>query len=171
MDILNFVEKDLETMICENAESMKSSGFIHFYKNIYRQMRLPLGGIVDIFTYEISGSTFSASVIELKRGIINSDAISQILKYGSEIHYLLSSKFKYNVDIGMYLVGSSRDENLYSETYFINNLYIYEYYFNINGLSFCENKESRHSDPKESTFEWGDWGNTFYENLINKPPK
>lgn len=136
MGILNsFTEKDLETMIMDNRSIISERGLSIFYKNTDRQVKVPLGGIIDIFTWEISENTLFARVIELKKDEISMVALVQALDYYECVSYnrMLFDK----VSIEIILIGSViKDDLKFLKNMEIPNLSLYTYDFGFNGLFF-----------------------------------
>lgn len=85
---MNFLEKDLETIIWENYERCEERGLKinqQFYKHgkLYRQLNLAPYGIADLVCLRFfpRDKVFYAQVIELKKGKVDTTAYMQAKRY------------------------------------------------------------------------------------------
>lgn len=136
----DFSEKSLEIMIFENRHAIRDRGFDKFYKHTERQFKLPNGGIIDLFTYEIEGDHIKFRIIELKKGKLNLAAFDQILSYFIEVWAILDRSFK-KVTYECVLVGEEVDDFIEGLLMFGTDMNIFTYSFGYDGLFFKNKKE------------------------------
>lgn len=132
----DFLEKTLEDIIFENYKTIKNVGLPVMYSNIQRQFVLPSGKIIDLITWEIVDGTLSLNIIELKRKTGNYSSLSQLLNYVNEVVCHTVGRFS-KIDIKCIVVCKEIDRD-FSNILLINpqNLFIYTYKYDINGISF-----------------------------------
>lgn len=131
----DFSEKSLETMMFENRKEIHERGFDRFYENVIRQFRLPNGGIIDLFTFEIENNELKFRIIELKKGCIDSAAYWQIFGYFIEVASKTEHDFE-KVTYELVLVGESLTEEIETMVMVGTDLAIYTYSFGYDGLVF-----------------------------------
>lgn len=148
-------EKELEDVIYHtNDEKIQSKGL--FYKGVkFRQLKIGNYGIADIVTayrsYYHNKSILTITVYELKKGILNTSAFLQALRYCMGIkRYINERKPNILFKLRIILVGDSIDLNsdfVYLTTLFdnestyiangkISSVNLYTYSFDIDGFSF-----------------------------------
>lgn len=163
MNVLKmFFEKDLEDMMFENRLTLKDRGFAEFYPNVARQVRLPLGGIIDILTWDIVGDLLKVRVIELKKNSIDIAAFTQVSQYAG-IFFAHSIMFE-KLEIEIVLVGLYPDGDLLDIITAIDypNIKLYTYSFDYNGLKF----EKFTTKPKKSIEELKVKLGSSYESFV-----
>ncbi len=133
----DFLEKTLEDIIMENKEIISSKGFPQLYKRTIRQLRLPKGGIIDIFSYEIRNGVLYGKIFELKRQEMTVDSYKQICSYHYELLMNTLSHFT-EVNIELYLVGHDVSEELFTIMAAGTNVKVLFYRYPINGIEFKE---------------------------------
>lgn len=130
----HFTEKTLEDLIFQNHSTIHQKGFEIMLNNIKRQYRLPSGKIVDLVTFESDGDELMLYVIELKKGEVSADTVSQAFGYYNELMFYLSETYK-TIHHKIILVGYEVMEIPLLD-FLKGNIDIYKYNYDINGLSF-----------------------------------
>ena len=142
---MDFLEKELEDIIFEHLDSkdnikkLRKLGLKIDPRKptiIKRQLRIGNYGTADIVTILRHKQRLYVDIFELKRDIIDIDSLIQIIRYQTGIkRYLDSRDFNYNVRL--YIIGKKLRTNdgvyLFEE---VDNLSIYAYELDIDGLSF-----------------------------------
>jgi hypothetical protein len=115
---MNFLEKDLETIIWENYERCAEKGLdigqaFYAYGKAYRQMNLAPYGIADLVYIRFAprDNLYYVQVIELKRGKIDSAAYLQAKRYQTAVFGLLDRLRKregldFKVALSSVLIGN-----------------------------------------------------------------
>jgi len=132
----DFLEKTLEDIIFENYKVIKNVGLPVMYSNIQRQFSLPSGKIIDLITWEITDNILFLNIIELKRKTGSYSALSQLLNYVNEVVCHTVGRFK-RIDIKCIVICKEIDKD-FNNILLINpqNLFIYTYKYDINGVCF-----------------------------------
>jgi hypothetical protein len=158
---MKFLEKDLEEIIFSADNSELLNRGLYLYKNKIRQLKLGNYGICDILAWQkhndyFHGNILKIQIIELKQNEVNFHTLSQSLKYARAIQRYLQfrkSKIVYQIDI--VLIGkivNDIDSTFYLPTLFnsnedkyqaINNINIYSYGYEIDGLKFYDFNDIR----------------------------
>ncbi len=93
---MNFLEKDLETIIWENYERCAEKGLdidqnFHRFGKKYRQLNLAPYGIADLvfFHYSPAQKAYFVQVVELKKGRIDTAAYQQAKRYQTALLALI----------------------------------------------------------------------------------
>lgn len=149
-------EKKLEDIVFDHlshAEYYKGLGEVFDHDNILKVLRqVDLGpyGIADIvviYESEFDGS-IPVDIIELKKGTVGKNALMQAIRYKAGIKHQFELL---GIDIGhisLTLIGGSiSDENNFSIIYrAIDDLYIYTYDLNSNGIVLKDECNWRFTD-------------------------
>lgn len=154
----DFLEKTLEDIIFENKNVIHSYGLPRFKSKSFRQVILPSGKKIDILGFEIIKGYINFDIYELKREIINPDAISQAFGYLDEIVNLINGSFKgWSAEIIM--VGKKYDP-LSMIKYSTVPIRVYTYDYRLNGINFTEaSRNQRYFEPHEAfSLEVWAWG-------------
>lgn len=129
-----FFEKKLEQIVFEQRKIAHTKGLDIFYENAERQVYLS-GKKVDILTWEIKEEVIYARIIEFKREKVKEGALFQVLDYYQEFFINIAGAFK-GYKIEMVLVGTEISLNVKSAANVTNNLKLYEYDYNFDGIFF-----------------------------------
>ena len=110
---MNFLEKDLESIIWKNYERCEERGldieqFIYNGGERYRQMNLAPYGIADLvyIRYTPWDSTYWVQVIELKKGKVDAAAYMQAKRYQTAIKTALELSNERSGKVGKILLSS-----------------------------------------------------------------
>ena len=132
----DFFEKTLEEIIIQNKDVISQKGFPLLLDNTIPQFRLPSGKFIDIISFSISDDGhISVKIFELKREVINSDALCQVSDYASEFYLYCYPHFK-SISIERFVIGTdvSKDAKALNDAQISIELYLYKY--TINGIYF-----------------------------------
>lgn len=156
MDMLNdFLEKTLEDIIYSNRDTISNRGLSKFKGNAYRQVILPSGRKIDILGFEIKDGVLNCDIYELKREVINADAICQAFNYYTELKYITKNYFK-NIDAKIIMVGRKYEPVSVIDALPIPiEVYTFEYY--IDGIKFSQIKNRYTYSEPNSSFSFGLW--------------
>lgn len=136
----NFLEKTLEDIIYENRDIIQNRGFPKLLRHTKRQLKLPSGFIIDLFSFQIDTNVLHFKIIELKRDTITMDSIAQIGRYYDEISWLTSAYPFVNYDL--ILVGKEIDNAALAAWRISQRLFLYTYKYDYNGIKFDQRTES-----------------------------
>lgn len=155
---MNFLEKDLETIVWENYVACAEKGLAidqNFFQHgkCYRQLNLAPYGIADLIYihYSAGQGSWHIQIIELKRGKIDMAAYQQAKRYQTALHDLLR-KSKSGSDqtpliFTTVLIGNEV-ETKGDFTFVLNydfNCLAFTYSYGFHGIEFKEiGKEWRH---------------------------
>lgn len=147
---MEFIEKDLEEIIyeackCEEGRNHLFERGISISGTLLRQLDLGSYGRADLVSMFFDGPGnryMNVNVIELKRGIVDSNALSQACRYLTGLKRYFSSKDKFSditIDYKITLIG--KDVNRQDDFVFIYNecsefCEIYKYKYEIDGIHF-----------------------------------
>lgn len=81
----DFFEQNLEDIIFDNRHEIHERGFCEMGKVNFRQFTLPSTKRIDIISYSACGYDDYVNVIELKRDVVDQDALLQAIGYVSEL--------------------------------------------------------------------------------------
>lgn len=147
---MNFLEKDLETIIYDNYEACAGRGLEidqQFYKwgKRYRQLQLAPYGIADLVNihYSPGQDLYLVQVMELKKGKIDSSAYLQAKRYGWAIFEVLDRLRKneglsYKIGLSYVLVGNELELSG-DFVYALNtdiDCSVYTYSYGFDGIKF-----------------------------------
>lgn len=131
-------ERQLEDLMFEHADELHERGFIKFHKHIRRQVTLPSGLIIDLISFEVIDNALKFKLIELKRDVINWDALVQLNNYFTEIADCIFNHFDV-VEWELILVGSDIDVRFSALSESLSkHVKMYLYSIGFNGISFAE---------------------------------
>ncbi|GAB3278452.1 hypothetical protein GCM10027347_52870 [Larkinella harenae] len=157
MDIL---EKELEDMIWDAASTPEGREFLSYRGldiegKLLRQVPLGKYGIADLISVEFAGREMDfteprvlrnvlITVWELKRGIINTEAIMQAFRYLSAVKRIVNPERAYydrriHFSFRVRMAGSGLDHNtdlIYMLEHFRRQLSIFRYSFSYKGIDF-----------------------------------
>jgi hypothetical protein len=153
MSIQKFFEKNLEDILCEtDPRELKDRGLDCFdFDYAYRQVYLGKYGIADIVTIKFYGSVVRITIYELKKELVTSESLLQVLRYKKGIDRFMN---QYNLSnhhllIKCVLIGSEIEND--SETHgiidIINDISFYKYNYEANGINFSKIKSKHSFDP------------------------
>ena len=145
---MNFLEKDLESIIYESFANLKdrqqlvNRGLYHIEDAGYmaRQVRIGNYGIADLITMRRDESIIQIYVYELKKNVVNIDALIQCSRYARGIRSYLTKRFPTcKIFVDCVLIGARIDESsdwvyLFNES--LKNVSVYTYKYELNGLKF-----------------------------------
>lgn len=156
MDMLNdFLERTLEDIIYNNRRSIHTRGLSKLKSNAFRQVILPSGRKIDILGFEINDGVLYCDIYELKREVINADAICQAFNYYTELKFITANFFT-NIVAKIIMVGRRYEPVSIIDALPVPiNVFTYEYY--MEGIKFKEIEDRySYSVPHES-FSFGLW--------------
>jgi hypothetical protein len=149
MGTLNFLEKDLETIIYEaGASAIRERGLLSAHSgSMFRQVQLNRYGIADLVNVWLDAhGGINVTVFELKQDKVDVDAFLQAVRYVRGIQTLLEDYIPDRViKYHMVLVGRKVDtKGPFSYlTDVVNNLTVYTYDYQLDGIYF--KKESNYT--------------------------
>lgn len=180
---MKFLEKDLEDIIWEADYGWIRDRGLPIYDNALRQVRIGKYGIADIISWkryqktETTNGFLDIRIYELKRGIVDSKALSQSIRYAVGVRkYIHDIRWKFMMPIRMSLIcigESFADDDLFYMCEF--NQYsqsdmsfdFFRYSYNWDGILF---KRYFHENPKVTVdYGLGDSFNTeLWSNITYK---
>jgi len=151
---MSFLEKDLEYLLLEaNDELLDERGLCtELGANKRNQVYLGNYGTCDIIGWrrwseDVYGKIYQGldiTIVELKKDLIDIDAILQVIRYTKGVEqYLKKRKIKDRYKINSVLIGKRVDLKS-SACYlfdYIENLEVYTYKYEINGIYFNQEGE------------------------------
>lgn len=158
---MNFLEKDLETIIYETPNEILQERGLNISGRKKRQVRIGNYGIADMITLEKSIPSLmngdynffrpdSTEIIiyELKQNKISVNAFLQSLRYMKGVDMYLKSRNFNDYTIKLVLIGKEielQSSIIYLTDYFVDSnanpiLKFYTYIYEINGLKFIEHE-------------------------------
>lgn len=161
----DFLEKTLEDIIFENRHAIHNHGLPKFKNTVFRQLILPSGKKLDIFSYDLIDGHIEIDIYELKRHSINTDAICQAYNYFMEVLQYTSGKFK-SIDIHIIMVGRYYDPVMIFEKMGLP-FSVYTYDYKLSGMTFLKHQERRQLKTPNDDFCMGLWA--FGSNSIYYP--
>lgn len=162
---INFLEKDLETILFEAPqEEISKRGLSCFrHENIYRQITLGNYGFADIITnsfYQQSPEDMmhiTITIYELKNLKVDLSALAQIARYIKGVKRLtreLGNKENIALHVSGVLIGRSLELN--GDFVFLldmmEDIECYTYAFDYRGISFCKQSGFTMSKEGDSDF-------------------
>lgn len=151
----DFLEKTLEDIVFENKSIIHTKGFPKFKKNVFRQVAMPSGRKIDIFSYEIKDGKLYADIFELKLDRINTDAVCQAYNYFSELFQVIEGGFR-SFDIHIVLIGRKYDTiDIFNKMNLSYSCYTYDY--TMDGIMFTCHRERNEKFKPEESFINGLW--------------
>ena len=136
---MDFLEKDLEDIICNIENEKLESRGLKIYGKKLRQLRIGDYGIADVVSYSRINGVLVIDVIELKRKVIDVNTLLQALGYARGIQdYIKKSGFSHKFIVNISLIGYSIDTSsnfCYASSVF-SNLRFLTYNFNFDGIEF-----------------------------------
>ena len=140
---MDFIEKDLEEIIWETQKTdegrkLLAERGLDIRGKMFRQFNLGEYGTCDLLTIEFYDKYPHISVYELKRDLIDVNAVMQVCRYVTAIRRYIKYKYDSGCDVTSYLIGKTIQTNndfvfLCNE---LNNIEILLYSIDINGLKF-----------------------------------
>lgn len=152
----DFLEKTLEDIIFENKSTIFLRGIPEFLKRTFRQFILPSGKKIDIISFEILEEELFVQIWELKRDVINIDAICQAYDYLWEFMGAVHDFKKINSEI--ILIGKQYNPiSIMSDIK--SKISIFTYSYGMDGITFnvCRTfrgKSSPHSIFSSALYAW-----------------
>lgn len=137
----SFLEKDIEDFLVDIQQAIIVNGVI--VEIIKRQVTIN-GGVIDCVGI---GEDNCIYILELKKGIIDSKALVQLLNYMDYVtEYQKSAKEER--EIKGVLIGENISYQMQSALKFLNNVYFVEYesYFEFNERNYTFTKEFLNSE-------------------------
>jgi hypothetical protein len=137
-ECMDFLEKDLEQIICETPNNiLRQKGLIIRGRKL-RQVRIGNYGIADLVTYDRDDQDIHVNVYELKKEKIGISAYLQALGYAKGIRSYLKKRCPDRwVSISISLIG--RDLDTSGNFPFITDFTtcsFYTYHYDFDGLTF-----------------------------------
>lgn len=162
---MNFLEKNLETIIWENYDACEQRGLAidwSFFRGglTFRQLQLPPYGIADLVNmrYDAVNKQYVVQVIELKRGKIDMLAYMQAKRYITALHVLLRRANRHEERtpfvFATVLIGSEVDKSGDFVFAFNYDLHCkaFTYAYDFDGIRFTDiGKEWRLTNDTSST--------------------
>jgi DNA-directed RNA polymerase subunit N (RpoN/RPB10) len=148
---MNFLEKDLERILEEqlnnDPEVLYDLGLEHIdydlKTKVFRQLRIGNYGIADLVTVQRYMDNIIINVYELKKGVINEDALFQCSAYAKGIKSYLDKRGVKKYTVRKVLIGSSVETSgrfpfIFDEIQRENftDTSIYSFDFKIDGIRF-----------------------------------
>jgi len=154
---MRFLEKDLEDIIHSTSNRQLEDRGLIIKGFKLRQVRIGNYGVADLITIQkfanlmknqegkensyCNGHRIKVTIFELKKDQITSKTLSQALRYFKGVSEYINSVVvdKYELldyDIDLVLIGSRIESDMYYAGDFFDNLTIYKYEYNLNGLYF-----------------------------------
>lgn len=159
----DFLEKTLEDIIYENRKIIHLRGLPTLRPNAYRQFILPSGKKVDILAFEIQNGCLMCDIYELKKDIINSDAVCQAFGYYQEIKCLTKPFFR-RIEGRIIMIGRKYEPVSILDSLSIPiDVYTYEYL--MDGIRFIKNINPYVSHSPHKSFSFGMWA-FGYDGLV-----
>ena len=163
----DFLEQNLETIVYENQKECVKRGFPEFYENVKRQVRLPTGKIMDIFSFEIRNEIMFCKIFELKKEEISLNTIFQVVNYGYDL-YASVGKYSKDAQIELYCVGNElAGEILYLLAWGIN-ITMVTYSYNVDGIGFEVFKKNGFPYSEMRTPTFSEENEKFFKGLFEK---
>lgn len=151
----DILEKTIEDIIYENRKMIHARGLAKLKDKAFRQVILPSGKKIDILGFEISDGDLYCDIYELKRQVINADAISQAYGYYQELKNLTKNHFKsFNAQI--ILVGRKYEQVPVLDALSIP-VHVYTYEYKMDGIWFVEMKNTYSLPEPNESFSLGLW--------------
>lgn len=139
---MQFLEKDLETIIFETPNEVLQERGLDINGIKKRQLRIGNYGIADLVTcervwdYDLDTMVMQITVYELKQNNLGPEAFIQALGYAKGIKNYLKSRGIYP-NFKIVILGKIKPNgNLLYLTDFYNDMSLYTYEYNIDGLTF-----------------------------------
>ena len=145
----DFVERTVEDIIFNNRNVIHNYGLPKFKSKVFKQFYLPSGKKIDILAYDLINGHIHVDIYELKRFVINTDAVAQAYNYLVEFSALAAMNFK-SVDINIIMVGNRYEPvPIFEKMNLPFSVYVYEY--SIDGMRFncCQQKKQLYLPNEE----------------------
>lgn len=149
--VMRFLERDLENIIWDNIHykedirKLIGKGLTCLYDLPTtvraRQLRIGNYGIADMVTLNRNSDNIYVTVYELKKDEINIDSLIQAARYSRGITKYLNARFEHwHLYVDIVLIGNKINQSdwVYLFNSFVNDVSIYTYDFDIDGLRFIE---------------------------------
>lgn len=152
---MKFLEKDLEDIIFSADRQMLANRGLEIEGKLLRQVKLGNYGICDLLSiitpsynenFFDSGTgnhgSFYVTVYELKKDQISMSSFLQCVRYGKAIESYFNQR-GHECIIDFVLIGKYIDQNtdFIFLSDFMNNLEVYTYEYELNGISFKNHKK------------------------------
>ena len=150
---MSFLEKDLENLLLEANDELLDERGLCTELGVNKRNQVYLGnyGTCDIIGWrrwseDVYGKIYQGldiTIVELKKDLIDIDAILQVIRYTKGVEqYLKKRKIKDRYKIKPVLIGKRVDleTNACYLFDYIKNLDVYTYKYEINGIYFKEAK-------------------------------
>lgn len=149
---MKFLEKDLENIIYDAAqtnigrEKLRERG-LDLHGVTFRQVDLGDYGIADLVNIHVerseTGTYWRFSIIELKKGKIDINAVMQACRYKTALRKFVLKHFDasdYSVSFNIVMIGDSieKDNDFVFLYNFLRDVKIYTYDYKLSGLFFYE---------------------------------
>jgi len=153
---MKFLEKDLENIIYDAAqtnigrEKLRERG-LDLHGVTFRQVDLGDYGIADLVNIHVerseTGTYWRFSIIELKKGKIDINAVMQACRYKTALREFVLKHFDasdYSVSFNIVMIGDSieKDNDFVFLYNFLRDVKIYTYDYKLSGLFFYEVSKS-----------------------------
>lgn len=142
---MNFLEKDLEDIICKTDNQKLYERGLYINGKKLRQVRIGNYGICDLITYDRTHPfALTITIYELKKDEVNEKTFSQVIKYLTGIKSYLSRR-KPNLRVIYKIVLVGKTLNNYDSAAFLPSIFpsldIYTYEYKYDGIYFV-NKDN-----------------------------
>ncbi len=145
---IQFLEKDLENIIYDTPNKKLRERGLLIVGHKKRQLRIGNYGIADLVSFKRSwcssqGEVLLITVFELKQNKIDANTMMQAIGYCKGIErYISFRKKKLSVQFNIVLVGKTIcDGNFCYLTDFFNDMKIYNYSYEYDGIKFNQRGE------------------------------
>jgi hypothetical protein len=162
---IDFLERTLEDIVFENRSIIHQYGFPGLKNNTFRQLILPSGKKIDILSFDIENGRITMDIYELKRDVINTDAICQAYGYFIELWQIMGGGFK-AMDLHIIMVGRYYEPIPIFEKMALP-FSVFSYDYQLNGISFKKHQERRPIRETNENFCMGLWA--FATGMLNYP--
>lgn len=165
----DFFEKTLEQIIIQNQKIIHQKGFPQLLEHNISQFILPSGCKIDILSFSIDTTLegISFKVFELKREMIQIEALCQVSEYASQLYMLCCPHFKY-INIERFVVGTDYSTQVRSIMDAQVSIEIYLYKYTINGVAFKKSEsfmESSHNEVDKLLYSTSEESLSLYNKL------
>jgi len=161
----DFFEKTVEDIIFENKDIIHTRGFMKLKEHSFRQVYLPSGKKIDILGLEINNGNLFCDIYELKKKVINADAICQAYNYYTELKCITRGYFA-SFDAQIIMVGKTYEPVSVIDALPVK-IKVYSYDYKMDGIRFKELHNSYEYSAPNRSFSFGIWAKK-YANLTFK---
>lgn len=129
-------ESEIEQRIYDNGPSLEAMGFVSLYGNTAKQLTLPCGKRIDMFSWEASGGVLKCKIIEIKKDTLTVKCLSQVIGYLDSLWETIGVSFFKEIHSELIMVGRDIDGSLFNILYHGCSVAAYGVSMEEGGLSF-----------------------------------